>query len=106
MVRPPAVAGKFYPDDPDRLRADVESFLDHTAPRRQALAILCPHAGYDYSGITAGKAFSRVEVPRQMILLGVNHFGIGKPYAVFSEGQWLTPLGPLDIDKTLADKLL
>jgi len=106
MIRPPAVAGQFYPEDQDQLRAQVDRLLDRTAAKQPARGILCPHAGYVYSGATAGKVFSRVEIPARIVLLGVNHRGIGSPFAIDRRGRWRTPLGAVDIDEPLADKLL
>lgn len=106
MVRRPAVAGQFYPGNPQRLLEAVDSCLEPVAVKQKALGILCPHAGYPYSGPTAGKVVSRVAIPRHVILLGVNHHGIGGPFALCARGQWQTPLGAVDVDEPLAEKLL
>lgn len=105
MVRKPAVAGQFYPAEPDALRQEVGSFLDPRARKSHALGILCPHAGYPYSGPTAGKVFSRVELASRVILLGVNHHGIGSPLALYPSGRWLTPLGEVEVDEVLSRKI-
>ena len=64
MIRPPAVAGRFYPDDPDRLRAAVDSFLAGGEEEKiRARACLVPHAGYIYSGGVAGEVYRRMEIP-------------------------------------------
>src|SRR2546425_12505305 len=57
VIRLPAVAGHFYPADPEELRLLVRSFL-FPSPREEAIAVLGPHAGYLYSGSGAGKAYS------------------------------------------------
>ncbi|MSR65487.1 MAG: AmmeMemoRadiSam system protein B [Verrucomicrobiae bacterium] len=106
MVRRPAVAGQFYPSNPKRLQDEVDSFLEPDAPKQSALGILCPHAGYPFSGTTAGKVFSRVTISKRMILLGVNHRGTGHPFAMYARGQWETPFGVVDIDEPLAAHLL
>src|SRR3972149_10249923 len=62
-IRPPAVAGQFYPDDPEALRAEVMRSLEPEAPRTDALAIVVPHAGLVYSGRVAGAVYSRVRLP-------------------------------------------
>ncbi|HEY3618845.1 MAG TPA: AmmeMemoRadiSam system protein B, partial [Candidatus Sulfotelmatobacter sp.] len=58
LVRPPAVAGRFYPRDPDDLRAEARSYLSQasstTPAALQALGCIAPHAGYVYSGHVAG----------------------------------------------------
>lgn len=106
LVRHAAVAGRFYPGDPDDLRAEARSYLAQAdqAPIR-ALGCIAPHAGYMYSGHVAGAVFARVEVPRRCIVLCPNHTGMGRALAVMSEGAWQTPLGDVPIDGELAGAL-
>ena len=61
MIRPSAVAGRFYPDDPGQLRDALDSFLatETKAKKIRALACLVPHAGYMYSGRIAGEVYRR-----------------------------------------------
>jgi MEMO1 family protein len=105
VVREPAVAGRFYPADPKRLRADVESYLSPRGHPQSAVGCMAPHAGYMYSGHVAGAVFSRVEIPERCIVLGPNHTGRGRPLAIMKEGEWRTPLGAVPIDSALAEKL-
>ena len=107
MSREPAVAGHFYPDDPDTLRTTVRGFLA-SGPEKAAaaVAILVPHAGYAYSGPVAGVTFASVSMPRVLVILCPNHTGTGEPIAVANRGVWRTPLGPATINETLADLLL
>jgi AmmeMemoRadiSam system protein B len=105
-VREPAVAGRFYPADPDRLRADVTSFLSPQETRVKAVGCIVPHAGYMYSGQVAGGVFSEMEIPARCIVLGPNHTGRGHPLAVMKEGGWRTPLGTVPIDSDLAAQLM
>jgi AmmeMemoRadiSam system protein B len=106
MLREPAVAGRFYPADPGVLRSDLNSYL--SPPRAVAPAIACmvPHAGYMYSGGVAGAVFARVAIPSRCIILCPNHTGRGHPLALMKQGAWRTPLGNLEIDQGLAEKLL
>jgi AmmeMemoRadiSam system protein B len=106
MLRKPAVAGQFYPADPEQLGAQLDRLIPRGQPKRTAIAILCPHAGYPYSGPTTGKVFARTEIPSRLVLLGVNHHGIGAPCAVFPSGRWATPLGEVEIDEDLAARIL
>lgn len=106
MVREPAVAGRFYPADPKRLREDVASYL---SPRRKpdsAIGCIAPHAGYMYSGPVAGAVFATIKVPQHVIVLCPNHTGQGHPLAVINEGTWRSPLGDVEIDSRLAEQLL
>jgi MEMO1 family protein len=108
MEREPAVAGRFYPGEPDRLRATVARHLAATplgtAPV-PAIAVIAPHAGYVYSGDVAGATFASVEIPRRAIVLCPNHTGLGALASLWADGRWRTPLGCVDVDAQLAADL-
>ena len=108
MIRLPAVAGRFYPDDPSRLCAAVDSFLANGGEEKKirARACLVPHAGYIYSGNVAGEVYRRIEIPARVILIGPRHFPGGAPLAILSNGAWQTPLGMAPIDHLLAEKMV
>lgn len=105
-IRHPAVAGRFYPDDPEVLREEVRGYL---CPKLQnpirALGCIAPHAGYVYSGHVAGAVFAGLNVPRRCLVLCPNHTGVGRACAIMSEGAWETPLGGIPIDGELAAAL-
>jgi AmmeMemoRadiSam system protein B len=106
MIRPPAVAGRFYPDDPGQLRDAVDSLLiTENKKKIRARACLAPHAGYMYSGRVAGEVYKRLEIPSRVILIGPRHFPRGAPMAILSDGAWQTPLGLAPIDAPLAGKI-
>ena len=109
LLRHPAVAGRFYPDDPEELRSEVHAYLspadsNATAPVR-AVGCIAPHAGYMYSGHVAGAVFARIEVPPLCIVMCPNHTGMGRALSVMSEGAWETPLGEVVIHDGLATAL-
>ena len=111
-VREPAVAGRFYPANAQRLRVEVEAYTsvpagESAAPpaKIRALGCLVPHAGYVYSGHVAGAVYRRLELPRRFVILCPNHTGMGEPLAVMSEGSWHTPLGDVQIDGDLAARM-
>ena|SRR5579862_2648065 len=107
MIRPPAVAGRFYSEDPVLLREEVDSLLAAEAPMKiHALACIVPHAGYKYSGRVAAEVYQRVEIPSRVILIGPRHFPRGAPMAILSGGAWETPLGLAPMDARLAGSLL
>jgi MEMO1 family protein len=106
MLREPAVAGQFYPDSPSQLRSMVESFIDKSAEKDDVIGLLAPHAGYIYSGAVVGAVLSQVQFKDTFIILGPNHTGNGKPFSIMTEGQWVTPLGEVQIDTELAKKLV
>lgn len=103
-VRPPAVAGQFYPDDPARLRSTVKAMLAG-APRPAGpppKALIAPHAGYIYSGPIAAAAFAALATARtitRLVVIGPAHYvwfrGIAAPEAQAFD----TPLGRLAVDE-------
>ncbi len=101
MDREPAVAGRFYPASPAALRAEVEDLIGAATGAEPALGVLVPHAGYRYSGAVAGETYARVRVPRRAVVLCPNHTGRGAPVALWPDGAWQTPLGPVAIDVEL-----
>jgi hypothetical protein len=109
ILRHPAVAGRFYPGDPDNLRTEVQEYLSqsisvNTKPI-QAIGCIVPHAGYMYSGHVAGAVFARIAIPPLCVVLCPNHTGMGKALAIMSEGAWETPLGEIPIDTGFAQTL-
>jgi AmmeMemoRadiSam system protein B len=103
MLRPPAVAGRFYPTDPTELTRQIKGFAAAASgEKKRALACLVPHAGYMYSGAVAGSVFAALDLPRRMVMIGVRHFPRGQPLAIISDGAWQTPLGTAQIDTALA----
>lgn len=104
-IRPPAVAGRFYPAEPVELRRQVEGFIGERAPGR-AVGAVVPHAGYVYSGKVAGATFRRLAIPAQVIVLGPNHTGRGVPVSVFHRGAFGIPGSEVPIAAELADEVL
>src|SRR5258708_35226962 len=102
-LRHAAVAGRFYPSDPDALLKDIKSYLAPKAATTLALGCIVPHAGYMYSGAVAGAVYFTVDLPQHFIVLCPNHTGKGRPLAIMSSGAWETPLGQAAIDSLLAD---
>jgi AmmeMemoRadiSam system protein B len=107
MLRLPAVAGQFYPGNPQELSALVEEYTKErkTQERRKARACLVPHAGYMYSGAVAGAVFASIFLPRKILLLGVRHYPRGEALAILSRGAWRTPLGDVPVEAPLAARL-
>jgi AmmeMemoRadiSam system protein B len=111
-VRPPAVAGSFYPADAVRLRAAVEAYLAaangaHVAA--PAKAVIAPHAGYVYSGPVAGHAFAAlgddVAAIRRAVVVGPAHFVPFHGIAVPSADAFRTPLGDVPLDRAAIEEL-
>lgn len=103
-IRPPAVAGQFYPGDPAELRRMIEGFLrevKHTdAPKPKA--VIAPHAGYVYSGPVAASAYARLMAAREsikrVVLIGPSHRARFDGLATTSTATWTTPLGAIPVD--------
>jgi len=109
-IRQPAVAGRFYPANAQRLRAEVETFTtarvkpeqEGREPSIRAIGCIAPHAGYVYSGAVAGALYRRLDLPHKFVILCPNHTGQGEPLAIVSQGAWHTPLGDAVIDADTA----
>jgi len=106
MIREAAVAGQFYPGWPSELRETIKYLTDGGGPKKEAIGVVCPHAGYIYSGPVAGAVFSALKFPSTFILIGPNHRGMGKPLSLMDKGKWKTPLGETPINTALADAIL
>ena len=102
MIRPAAVAGRFYPSDPVRLRKQIDELVAAALPKTSALGSIVPHAGYMYSGHVAATVYASLNLPSRFIILGPRHYPQGERLAVLSEGTWATPLGEARIDSALA----
>ncbi|WP_297056093.1 AmmeMemoRadiSam system protein B [Thermosulfurimonas sp.] len=106
MFRQPAVAGQFYSDDPEVLRAELSRLIKKSPDPIEAKMVVAPHAGYMYSGWVAGEVYGRIRPPEVAVVLGPNHTGLGASAAIVSYGAFLTPLGEVPIESTLAEKIL
>lgn len=112
-VRKPAVAGQFYPDDPEQLSTMIDAFLAQaekvTTERLEPIALIVPHAGYIFSGQVAAYAFKQIEGVdyEAIVVLGTNHTSPGfDRISVYAEGAFETPLGLVPIDTELAQALI
>ncbi|MBL8268497.1 AmmeMemoRadiSam system protein B [Steroidobacter sp.] len=111
-VRPPAVAGLFYPGDATELRDAVSAYLAQAAivagPTPKALIV--PHAGYIYSGAIAAAAYSQVaplrRQIRRIVLIGPSHRVYLRGMAVPAAEIFQTPLGAIPIDRELKARVL
>jgi len=106
MIRSPSVAGYFYPGTAAELKNTLAKYMDKTVPKEEAIGLLVPHAGYQYSGAVAGATISRIIVKDTVIIMGPTHSGQGAPFSVMPEGTWQTPLGNVEVDSELARKII
>lgn len=107
MIRKAVVAGQFYPGTKNELEEMIDSCIQHKfGPGNQIqndesiYGIISPHAGYVYSGPTACHSYKAISSknPELVIILGPNHFGVGKDVATMVDVQWETPLGLVEVD--------
>ena len=120
-LRRAIVASQFYEGNAEDLRAQLTScFLHKLGPQklptinkttrpRKIVGLICPHAGYMYSGPVAATAFYNLAPDRQpvtVVLLGPNLTGYGSALSVMREGTWQTPLGNIEIDTKLTDNII
>jgi len=121
MLRQPAVAGAFYPADPNKLKELIESsFLDDAGvgfiPELNSfdgseypINVMVPHAGYQYSGAIASHGYCEIVkngFPEVFIIISPNHTGFGSEISIFNEGEWITPLGNVEVDSEFADMII
>ena len=117
-IRYPSQAGSFYAGSTEALKRQVESCFTHrfgpgTIPKvaeegpRRILGLVCPHAGYVYSGPVAAHSYHRLASDGRadvFVILGPNHYGVGSGLATMDGGVWRTPLGDVEVDADLAKK--
>ena len=121
MIRQPAVAGAFYPRDAENLKRLIEScFLDDSGAgfipeisnfegSDYPINVMVPHAGYQYSGAVASHGYCKIVengFPEVFIILSPNHTGFGSEISVFNEGEWITPLGSVEVDSEFAEEII
>lgn len=113
LIRPPAVAGMFYPNDAKALVHEVMAFVNEAARKAKAdaggtpppapKAIIAPHAGYKYSGACAGEAYARLIPDRdrisRIVLMGPCHRVAVRGLATTTADYWKSPLGAVPIDR-------
>lgn len=109
-VRHAVVAGQFYPEQPKVLEEDVRGYIDASgvvASPAQVAVLVVPHAGYVYSGPTAGFAYARVRgaKPRRVVLLGRSHRYAFQGASIWATGGYESPLGILPVDVDMAAML-
>lgn len=108
MIRRAVVAGQFYPGDKTSLLKMLETFFEQvgTVQKLDMKAAIVPHAGYIYSGKTAGSLYKLVSKDIETaIILGPNHTGLGSEYSIMQRGSWATPLGEVKIDEEVTEQL-
>lgn len=116
-IRPPAVAGFFYPADPVELTGTVDRLLAAHEPDEEDVdpeglrALIVPHAGYIYSGPTAAHGYRLLarlaahRPPRRVAVLGPTHRVAIRGLALPAARRYATPLGVCPVDASGLDDL-
>ncbi len=111
VVRSPAVMGRFYPADPDELDDMVSAYLEEALPaggEDEIIALIAPHAGYMFSGRVAAEAYRQVAGQRYdtVVVVGPSHHERFRGFALSGADHFETPLGLVEVDRTLRETLL
>jgi AmmeMemoRadiSam system protein B len=105
-VRPPAVAGRFYPADAASVAAELDRMLAGDTIKQRVAAAMVPHAGWVFSGKLAADVLKRIELPRTVIIIGPKHTANGVEWSVAPHRAWSFPGGQLESDPELARALV
>jgi len=112
ILRSPVVAGSFYPDNPVQLRREIASYLrgksEAPASDLNPQALIVPHAGYYYSGAVAGNAYQLIDNRDYdlVVVLAPSHSHFFTGASIYSVGNYITPLGEVEVDTELAENLI
>ena len=110
-IRESVIAGSWYPDRPEQLRAEIGRYLDRASsgpPGGNLVGLIVPHAGYYYSGGVAAHAYKllRERPPDRILILAPSHHAAFPGASVYSMGGYRTPLGVVPLDRELVEALL
>ena len=115
-IRTPAVSGTFYPENEKKLKNLIHECFMHpigpgkispTDSNEKIYGVICPHAGFVYSGPVACHSFYSISASTSnlAIIVGPNHYGIGQNVASMIDVSWKTPLGLVEVDSDYVLKL-
>jgi AmmeMemoRadiSam system protein B/AmmeMemoRadiSam system protein A len=110
-IREPAVAGTWYPGQPDILSNDVKRYLGNAKRAEfggKVVALISPHAGYPYSGQVAANAYKLIEGEAfdSVVVVAPSHYVLFKGVSIYDRGGYRTPLGVVPVDVELSKKMM
>ena len=105
VIRRPAVAGYYYPEDPEELRNQLRVLAQAEGPPEAAHAVIVPHGSFRHSGRITGQTLARVRVPRRCLVVSPSHAGSWGRWRIMLDGAYRTPLGDVPIDRACAAAL-
>jgi AmmeMemoRadiSam system protein B/AmmeMemoRadiSam system protein A len=110
--REAAVAGMFYSADKEKLMKQLKDLFTAAVPKKKnndVLAIISPHAGYVYSGKIAASAFNQIDGTKKyetIFIIGASHVAYFNGASIYNIGNFITPLGLVEVDTSTSNKLI
>ncbi|GET21631.1 AmmeMemoRadiSam system protein B [Prolixibacter denitrificans] len=109
--RQPAVAGSFYPGNADALKKELSQLFQNTSTQTDSsiAALIVPHAGYIFSGKVAATGYAQIPIGKaykNVFVIGVSHRVRFSGVSIYPHGNYITPLGKIQVNDTLAEKLI
>ena len=110
--RQPAVAGTFYSADKETLKKDIAALFEKckkTSDNRTVRALICPHAGYVFSGEVAASAYSSIPSDasfKNIFIISSSHVMAFDGASVYNKGDYITPLGKVMVNREIANELI
>ena len=110
--REPVVAGAFYPSDPSKLKDELSNLFSQAEKLKttnEVLAIITPHAGYVYSGKVAASAYNQINSEKEyknIFIIASSHRVLFQGASIYNQGDYITPLGKVKVNRQLANKLI
>lgn len=110
-IREPAVAGSWYPGKPEVLSRDIKRYLEKAKKGRvegEMIALISPHAGYEYSGLVAAHAYNLLEGKTfdAVVVVAPSHRALFEGASLYDRGGYRTPLGVVPVDVELSKKMM
>jgi AmmeMemoRadiSam system protein B/AmmeMemoRadiSam system protein A len=110
--RRPAVAGQFYPAGREDLDMMMKQLFAKAAPKRNirnVVAVISPHAGYVFSGEVAASSYNQIDPEKRcenIFVIGSSHYIAFDGASIYSQGDFITPLGKVKVNTILAKDLI
>ena len=110
-IREPVVAGSWYSDNPEILSRELKGYLDNAMKgeiQGKIIALISPHAGYQYSGGVAAHAYKLIEGEtfNSIVVVAPSHRALFKGASLYDRGGFRTPLGVIPIDEELSKRMM
>ena len=110
VIKKSVIAGSWYPGDPERLRRDIEEYMNNVPAEAcdgKIIGIVSPHAGYMYSGQVASHAYKLLRGRHfdTVIVIGPSHRTFFRGASIYGGDGYQTPLGIVPVDRETAEKI-